>query len=83
MDNDLVNTIGLAFDIVGVLVVFWFGLAADVPRDAPMGFLIVNEPDETEERAARVKWRRYRCLSYLGLLLLVLGFILQIVSNYL
>lgn len=82
MDHSLLNTIGLALDIIGVLLVFRFGLAPDVPRSAPHGMLIVNEPDEVEKRAAKAKWARYRSLSCLGLLLLILGFALQIVSNY-
>ena len=82
VDDGLVNTIGLLLDVIGVILVFRFGLAPDVPREASGGFLVLNGPTEAQKEEARAKWRRYRYLSYLGLLLLVLGFILQIVSNY-
>ena len=83
VDDALVNTIGLAFDIIGVILVFWFGLAPDVPREVSGSLFVVNGPTEAEREEVSAKWKYYRRLSYVGLFLLVLGFILQIVSNWL
>ncbi len=70
------NSLGLAFDIVGVILLFKFGLPEEVRRGGT-GFLIVNNDDQ---EAAKAKiYDRY---SHVALALIVLGFGLQIVSNH-
>jgi len=73
-----VNSFGLFLDIVGALLLFIFGLP---PRIDPEGqtYLITGEVDEAECALAR----RYRSWSKVAVVLLILGFLGQLVSNYL
>lgn len=73
-----INTLGLVFDIMGAFLLFRFGFAhEDVFPETGEGINIFgNDP----ERAARIKL--YKTLSRCGILLLILGFVLQAISNY-
>lgn len=64
----------MALDIVGVVLLFRYGLPAEIRFENVMEF------DESWGSARRR--RRYAIASYLALALLVLGFFLQIVSNH-
>ncbi len=61
--SKIVNSVGLVFDIVGVVLLFYFG--------APTFAITDGQP------------AYYDRLGKLGLLLLIVGFILQFVSNFL
>ena len=74
---DVINSCGLALDILGVVLLFFFGLPADV-REGGGTVLLWGEDPEGARR-----YRRARALSRLGLALLVAGFGLQIAGNYL
>ena len=81
MDNsDIVSSIGLAFDIVGVVILFKYGLPAEVRKTG--GFILGWGTDEPNEKAER-EYRFYKRMSRIGLGSLILGFGLQIVSNFL
>ncbi|MDE0624997.1 MAG: hypothetical protein OXH99_01230 [Bryobacterales bacterium] len=71
-----VNSIGLGLDIAGVVLLFFFGLPAEVSRS---GALYLSWGANEEE--AR-KGRRYERISRFALVLLVVGFALQIASNW-
>ena len=68
-----VNSLGLALDIAGVILLFFFGLPSKA-SDAAIPKWSYGQGES---------YRRVRCLSNLGLGLLVVGFALQIVSNWL
>lgn len=72
----IMNTIGLLLDIFGVLILFKYGLPADVNKygEIPMAFEGV---DESEKR----RYKKYEFRSRIGLTFLVLGFICQLASN--
>ena len=79
-----VNSVGLALDILGVIFLFRYGL----PPDVHLGRAGTNvlygggdTPAEIEEKTKRYK--RYKRNSWVALGLLVLGFTLQIISNWL
>lgn len=73
----LYNIIGLLFDIVGVLMLFKFGLPPDIN---PRGHIMISAGvDETEKDKAR----KFKFLSFLALGFLVTGFLLQILSSIL
>ena len=73
----IVNSLGLVFDIIGVVMLFKYGLPEEVSRSGA-GFLQLEEDDKDEVAKAA----RYDTLSRVALGLLVAGFLLQIVSNW-
>lgn len=75
MCEKIINSIGLCFDIIGAMLVWIFGLPPDV-RKGGYGFLIASK-SEKEAKKATI----YNCFSILGMALLILGFILQLMSN--
>lgn len=73
---DLINSVGLLFDVVGAFLIFRFGVATIIDtggRDIVVGGQIGNE------EAAKIY--RHKRLSKIGLGLLLFGFILQFISN--
>ena len=73
----VVNSAGLLLDVVGVLLLFKFGLPEDVRRKGE-GYLLLEETDEAEI----AKGRRYDFWARVALGLVVLGFVLQLISNF-
>jgi hypothetical protein len=72
------NSVGLTFDIIGVVLLFRYGLPADVnPRGAR--YRVAEPPDENESK----RYELYRRRGLLGLGLLIAGFLLQLISNLL
>jgi hypothetical protein len=74
----VVNSAGLFLDIVGVILVWRFGLPQDVRRSGT-SYLLLEETDE----AQIAKGKLYDKIAHLGIGLLVVGFGLQLVSNFL
>ena len=72
-----VNSLGLLLDVVGVILIWKFGLPEDINRSGA-GHLLLEGTDESERKRAA----RYDRLSKIGLTLLVSGFLLQLVSNF-
>lgn len=81
MTPETVNTIGLCLDIVGVIMLFFFGLPPEVRRGGKSFLVLESSTNEESEKEAR-KARWYDRASWLALVLLIAGFGLQIVSNY-
>ena len=77
---NIVNSIGLACDIVGVILLFFCGLPSKVNRG---GHTLVSALSLGKTPEGVKRWKRFERLSWLALVLLVLGFVLQIVSNHL
>lgn len=77
---DLVNSAGLLFDIVGAVLIWRFGLPPEVSRSGA-SYLVVN-PDDSVMAATKKMAARYDFLGRLGLALLIFGFFIQIVSNF-
>lgn len=73
MDRDVPNSIGLVLDIAGVGLLFLFGIPSRAALDGVV----------TLGRGSGKDYKRARVLSRLGLLLLIVGFALQIASNHL
>lgn len=72
------NTLGLGLDIAGVLLLFFFGLPPKVNRGG-VGYLVLEDATPSEKSKAK----RNELISWLALFFLVVGFGLQIASNYL
>ena len=75
-----INSVGLFLDIIGVILLFIFGLPSRVSEGPPV-LSFGSDPDSTKQREKQRKW--YKFWSWLALGLLILGFVLQIVSNHL
>lgn len=72
------NTIGLLLDMVGAVFLFKYGLPPDLSRTGAT-FLRLEQDDESE----KAKAQQYDQLGYIGIVLMFIGFALQLVSNYL
>jgi hypothetical protein len=75
-DSVIVNSIGLSLDIVGVLLLFFYGLPSKFKK--PPKLLLEGEIT----REARRKNADIKFWSHLGLIFLIIGFIFQLLSNF-
>lgn len=73
----ILNSIGLIFDIVGVILIFIFGISPSIDRSGSVSLSLGT--DEKEKQKANV-YDRY---SRAGLILVVVGFTLQLIGNFL
>ena len=71
------NTFGLVFDILGAILLFKFGLPEDVSRSGHT--YLVLEQEDSNEKAKGVFYDRW---GKVGLVSLIIGFLLQAVSNF-
>lgn len=76
MDNNLLNITGLIIDIIGVVILFIYGLPSEVSKDG-IETIVMSSPDETENK----KWLKYRFRSRIGLFCVAIGFLFQIASS--
>jgi hypothetical protein len=76
--STVVNSIGLVFDIAGVVMVWRYGLPQTLSREG-VQYIITEQTDEAE----KAKAARFDLLSRIGLILIIGGFALQLLSNFL
>ncbi len=76
MSNSILNSIGLIFDIVGACLLFRYGLPSKF--NEPPTLLLQDGLSEKEIKANK----KIQCLANVGLICLILGFIFQLVSNF-
>lgn len=69
----LINILGLTFDILGVILLFKFGLPSDLNKHGYI-FKVMEQENDDE----KIKWRKYKNLSNLALVIIIVGFSLQI-----
>jgi len=74
---NIINSIGLILDIIGVVLIFFFGIPRKIDSSGYI-FLAVEEEDEKEKKSGKL----YNILSHLGLILVFIGFALQLLSNF-
>lgn len=75
--SSLLNSIGLVLGMIGVGLVFFYGISPMIDSDGAV-FMIAEHEDENEKKRAK----KYNCLSRLGLILIFIGFVLQLSSNF-
>ncbi|MDO9559854.1 MAG: hypothetical protein Q7I89_09260 [Syntrophales bacterium] len=73
----LINACGLISDIVGVLLLWKFGLPESISRQGHQ-YLICEQTDETEI----IKAKKYDKYAKAALLFIIIGFALQIISDF-
>ena len=76
--SKIVSSAGLVLDISGAALLFKFGLPADVRRKGE-SFLLIGDADP----AQIAKGKLYDRYGKLGICLLIIGFVLQLASNFL
>lgn len=77
LTSSFINDFGLILDIIGASLLFKFGLPASIDRKGHV-HIITEQLDDAEIK----KGKHYDRLGRLGLILLVVGFVLQLVSNH-
>ena len=83
MSAAIINSVGLFLDIIGVILLFIFGLPSRFVSDGPPTNTLSFGWDPDSVKQWEKQWNRYKLVSWFALVLLVLGFVLQIVSNHL
>jgi hypothetical protein len=73
----IINSVGLLCDIIGAVLLFKYGLPENITRTG-VNYLITEEEDTDEIKKAK----GYDLWARVGLILLIVGFILQLVSNF-
>ncbi len=81
MNFNLINwwsTTGLVFDLAGVMVLFEYGLPSKVRQH--IGGRLVKESNETASGSKHHN-SRIKKMSYIGLALILLGFVMQLLGT--
>jgi hypothetical protein len=76
MNANLINSIGLIFDIIGVILLFKYGLPSEISKDGSIG-LSLQDTDDNDVK----KWKTYNLWSKIGLSFILIGFAFQLISN--
>ena len=69
----ILNSIGLLSDIIGILIISKFGLPIDLATKGVSSCLNIKDV---------MRKKKYRKISEGGLILIFLGFLLQLISNW-
>jgi hypothetical protein len=81
MTPKVVGSIGLCLDILGVYLIWRYGLTGGVESERDAASRMESRDRERDERMARARARMDR-YSARGIGLLILGFLLQLISNW-
>jgi hypothetical protein len=77
MSATTLNAIGLTFNVVGGVLMFFFGVPAYPQRTrAGQSYLLLERDDNVEKRRVIVADR----IAKLGVALLILGFVIQLIA---
>lgn len=76
MTGPLLTCIGLFLDIIGVCLLFRYGLPPNIAI-TKASYIVLGDPEEKTDKA-----KRYTRISYAALVLLVAGFALQGVAAW-
>ncbi|PIR39154.1 MAG: hypothetical protein COV35_01145 [Alphaproteobacteria bacterium CG11_big_fil_rev_8_21_14_0_20_39_49] len=78
LNTKILNSIGLGLDIIGVVLIFFFGIPQKMDRSGDI-FIVLGEKSPNEIK----KIKKYDFWANTGLILIVSGFVIQIISNFL
>ena len=79
--SQIMSAIGLMFDIIGIIILFYFG--PPVIRITREGHQILpyNARDEAITKKNQAIYRKHDRMSKIGLVLVFLGFVLQLLGT--
>jgi hypothetical protein len=77
MCPQIINTIGLVFNIVGAVILFRYGFPQPTHEEATLLAIQGPTADKNAEQARKIK-AEYLCRSKIGLILVIIGFIFQL-----
>ena len=69
------NFLSALSGLAGTILIFFFGISPKIDPDGHIN-LICEQEDETEKR----KGKKYKIISYLGLLFIALSFLIQLIK---
>jgi hypothetical protein len=69
------NVLGLLFNFFGSLLILKYGIPNDVRKNGE-SYLLLEQEDKNE----KVKFRKYKYIQSIGLILLVMGFFIQLIG---
>jgi len=75
--SSIINSIGLVLDIIGAMLLLKFGIPNKIDPEGTI-HLIIGEKDTVEIE----KGKRYKRWSNIAVFLIIIGFILQLISNF-
>ena len=75
--STIINSIGLLVDIIGVIILFKYGLPSKINTPPKLLLECGLKKKEIKEN------RNIKKYAYFGLIFLLLGFVLQLISNFL
>jgi len=75
--SNFLNSLGLFLDLFGVVLIYLFGISPRLDIEG-QSYRTTGEIDYYEKSKAK----KYRNLSHCGLLILFVGFLLQLISNF-
>ncbi len=75
--GNIVSSLGLMLDIFGAILIFFYGLPEALSRKGHQS-IITGQIDEEEV----LKAKKYDFRAKIGLTLLIIGFALQLVGNW-
>ncbi len=73
----ILNSAGLLCDITGAILLFKFGLPENISKKGHIN-LILEQIDENEKRKAK----KYDLWGKIGLILIIIGFVFQLLSSF-
>jgi hypothetical protein len=79
--SQIISAVGLVFDIIGIIILFYFG--PPVLRITREGHQILpyNAMDEVVTKKNQAIYRKHDRMSKIGLVLVFLGFVLQLLGT--
>lgn len=76
----LINSTGLVLDIIGAILIFRYGIQPALHK--PFHTLQIYELTSINKEQKDKLYNKHKYLSYAGLISLIFGFSLQLISNF-
>lgn len=75
--NKFMDTIGLALNFIGTIIILFYNLPPSISESRTI-HLVAEQVDAGEIKKAK----KYRVISYIGISLLAVGFLLQFLDKF-